>query len=75
MCNLYTLDPALIGLAEDFEKFLGLKLVLSAGPDTLANQPWAKVVYPKYQGLFAAASSPPPASASGPARRAPRPGT
>lgn len=27
--------------------------MLSAGPDTLANQPWAKQVYPKYQGLFA----------------------
>lgn len=53
MCNLYTLDPVLIELAEDFQKFLGRRLVLSAGPDTLSNQPWAKVVYPKYQGLFA----------------------
>jgi putative SOS response-associated peptidase YedK len=52
MCNLYTLDPALIELAESFETFLSRRLVLSAGPDTLANQPWAKVVYPRYQGLF-----------------------
>jgi putative SOS response-associated peptidase YedK len=52
MCNLYTLDPALIDLAEDFKKFLGRTLRLSAGPETLANQPWAKTVYPKYQGLF-----------------------
>ncbi|HEY8573976.1 SOS response-associated peptidase [Phenylobacterium sp.] len=53
MCNLYTLDPALKELAEDFHRFLSLELVLAAGPDTLSNQPWAKVVYPKYQGLFA----------------------
>jgi putative SOS response-associated peptidase YedK len=53
MCNLYTLDPALSDLAALFEKFLGLELKLSAGPETLSNQPWAKVVYPKYQGLFA----------------------
>jgi putative SOS response-associated peptidase YedK len=53
MCNLYTLEPSLIELAEDFHKFLGRTLVLSAGPDTLANQPWATTVYPKYQGLFA----------------------
>ena len=53
MCNLYTLDPALIELAQDFQKVLGLELKLAAGPDTLSNQPWAKVVYPKYQGLFA----------------------
>ncbi|WP_309090785.1 SOS response-associated peptidase family protein [Phenylobacterium sp.] len=53
MCNLYTLDPALTDLAAAFERFLGLELKLSAGPDTLSNQPWAKVVYPKYQGLFA----------------------
>lgn len=53
MCNLYTLDPSLIELAEAFQRFLGRTLTLSSGPDTLANQPWAKVVYPKYQGLFA----------------------
>lgn len=53
MCNLYTLDGALNDWAEAFETFLSRQLVLSAGPDTLANQPWAKVVYPKYQGLFA----------------------
>lgn len=52
MCNLYTLDPVLTELAEDFEKFLGRRLHLSAGADTLANQPWKKAVYPGYQGLF-----------------------
>jgi putative SOS response-associated peptidase YedK len=52
MCNLYTLDPVLTELAADFDKFLSSRLHLAAGPDTLANQPWAKVVYPKYQGLF-----------------------
>lgn len=58
MCNLYTLDPALIELAENFQKFLGRTLILSAGADTLANQPWAKTVYPKYQGLFARPGDP-----------------
>lgn len=52
MCNLYTLEPSLAALAEAFERHLGQTLVLSAGDATLANQPWAKVVYPKYQGLF-----------------------
>jgi putative SOS response-associated peptidase YedK len=52
MCNLYTLEPVLDELAADFDKFLGRRLHLAAGPDTLANQPWAKVVYPRYQGLF-----------------------
>ena len=58
MCNLYTLEPSLIELAEAFERFLGLHLALSSGPDTLANQPWAKTVYPKYQGLFARPADP-----------------
>jgi putative SOS response-associated peptidase YedK len=53
MCNLYTLDPALKELAEDFQRFLSRRLALAAGDDTLSNQPWAKTVYPKYQGLFA----------------------
>ena len=53
MCNLYTLDPNLADLAQFFERYLERKLVLAAGPDTLSNQPWAKTVYPKYQGLFA----------------------
>jgi putative SOS response-associated peptidase YedK len=53
MCNLYTLEPSLIELAQAFDNFLGLQLALPAGPDTLANQPWARTVYPKYQGLFA----------------------
>lgn len=53
MCNLYTLEPNLIELAEAFQTFLGRTLILRAGADTLSNQPWAKVVYPKYQGLFA----------------------
>ena len=44
MCNLYTLDPVLTELAADFDKFLGRRLHLAAGADTLANQPWAKVV-------------------------------
>ena len=52
MCNLYDLEGQLNAWAEDFEKFLGLELDLPAGADTLANQPWAKTVYPKYQGLF-----------------------
>lgn len=52
MCNLYTLEQDLAALAAAFEQFLGQTLTLSAGPDTLANQPWATTVYPKYQGLF-----------------------
>ncbi|MBI1198515.1 MAG: SOS response-associated peptidase [Phenylobacterium sp.] len=52
MCNLYTIEETLNAWAEDFERFLGERLTLSAGPDTLANQPWATTVYPKYQGLF-----------------------
>lgn len=52
MCNLYTLDPVLNELAEDFDRFLGRRLHLAAGPDTLANQPWKTSVWPKYQGLF-----------------------
>lgn len=52
MCNLYTLDRALNEWAEDFEKFLGLRVHLAAGPDTLANQPWKTSVWPRYQGLF-----------------------
>lgn len=52
MCNLYTLDRALNEWAVDFEKFLGLRVHLSAGPDTLANQPWKTSVWPRYQGLF-----------------------
>jgi putative SOS response-associated peptidase YedK len=53
MCNLYTLDPVLNELAEDFDRFLGRRLHLAAGADTLANQPWKASVWPKYQGLFA----------------------
>jgi len=53
MCNLYTLAPNLRDLAKAFEQVLGLRLELSAGDATLANQPWAMTVYPKYQGLFA----------------------
>jgi putative SOS response-associated peptidase YedK len=52
MCNLYTLDPVLDELAADFDKFLGRRLHLAAGPDTLANQPWAKEAFPRCQGLF-----------------------
>lgn len=52
MCNLYTLEPALIDLAEEFDRFLGMVLSLPAGPDTLSNRPWAKTVYPAYDGLF-----------------------
>ena len=52
MCNLYTLDGGLDAWADAFERFLGARLTLSAGPDTLANQPWATTVYPKSQGLF-----------------------
>ena len=58
MCNLYTLDRSLATLAADFERLLGRTLVLSAGPDTLANQPWATTVYPKHQGLFVRAADP-----------------
>jgi putative SOS response-associated peptidase YedK len=56
MCNLYTLEPALTELAEAFERFLSRRLLLSAGPETLANQPWKTTVYPKYQGLFVRAA-------------------
>jgi putative SOS response-associated peptidase YedK len=52
MCNLYTLDPVLTELAEDFDRFLGRRLHLAAGPATLSNQPWKTAVWPKYQGLF-----------------------
>lgn len=52
MCNLYTLEQTLNAWAEAFETFLGERLILSAGPDTLANQPWKNAIYPKYQGLF-----------------------
>jgi len=58
MCNLYTLEPALTELAEAFERFLSRRLVLSAGADTLANQPWKTTVYPKYQGLFVRPADP-----------------
>lgn len=52
MCNLYTLEATLNEWATAFESFLGEELTLSAGEATLANQPWAEQVYPKYQGLF-----------------------
>lgn len=52
MCNLYNNDAGLLKWAEDFQEFLSIHLDLPAGADTLSNQPWAKVVYPKYQGLF-----------------------
>lgn len=52
MCNLYTLKPSLTELAELLQNGVGLRLSLSAGPDTLSNRPWATVVYPKYDGLF-----------------------
>jgi putative SOS response-associated peptidase YedK len=52
MCNLYTLDPVLTELAQGFDKWLGLRVHLAAGPDTLANQPWKTSVWPRYQGLF-----------------------
>lgn len=52
MCNLYTLDPALKELAEDFQKFLGRTLHLEAGDATLANRPLKPYVAPKGQGLF-----------------------
>lgn len=52
MCNLYTLTPGIADWAALFESFMGAPLTLAAGPDTLANQPWAMTVYPKYQGLF-----------------------
>jgi putative SOS response-associated peptidase YedK len=52
MCNLYTVEPTLIEWAQAFDQFLGLELHLSAGADTLANQPWKTTMYPAYQGLF-----------------------
>jgi putative SOS response-associated peptidase YedK len=58
MCNLYTLKPPLADLAKAFEEILGRRLTQSAGADTLANQPWAQTVYPKYQGLFARLADP-----------------
>lgn len=58
MCNLYTLDPALIDLAKAFDRLLGMTLSLPAGPDTLSNRPWAKTVYPAYDGLFVRPADP-----------------
>lgn len=52
MCNLYTLKLDLAELAGAFRQVLSQTLVLPAGAATLANQPWATTVYPKYQGLF-----------------------
>lgn len=46
MCNLYTIEPSLIAWAQEFERFLGEEMILSAGADTLANQPWPQAVYP-----------------------------
>lgn len=42
----------------DLGKFLGLQQHPVAASATLANQPWAKIVYPKYQGLFVRAVDP-----------------
>lgn len=58
MCNLYTLDKTLKALAEAFAGGLGRELVLAAGEATLANQPWASVVYPNSQGLFVRPADP-----------------
>src|SRR4051812_23501033 len=58
MCNLYTNKPKLADLAHAVDPDLGLRLVLSAGAETLANQPWATTVYPKYQGLFVRPTDP-----------------
>jgi len=52
MCNLCTIEPSLIELAEAFEKFLEIHLSLPAGEATLPNQPWKTTMYPGYQGLF-----------------------
>lgn len=52
MCNLYTIEGPLSDWSQLFERYIGQPLTLSAGPETLANQPWATTVYPKYQGLF-----------------------
>ncbi len=52
MCNLYTNNPNIAEWAEIVRDHMGVDFILSAGPDTLANQPWAATVYPKYQGLF-----------------------
>ena len=52
MCNLYKLDASLVDLVKQFQELLDMELFLSAGPDTLANQPWKEMVYPAYQGLF-----------------------
>lgn len=54
MCNLYENNPALIDWAERFKEVLGFELQLPAGAaDGTSNLTYAKVVYPKYQGLFA----------------------
>lgn len=58
MCNLYTLTSNLSDLADLFSAHLGRPLVLEAGPDTLANRPWATTVYPKYDGLFVRPADP-----------------
>ena len=53
MCNLKDNNPSLEEWVAEFRDILGAELHLAAGPDTLSNSPWAKMVYPKYQGLFA----------------------
>jgi len=52
MCNLYRNDPKLDDWVAFFAEYLNLPVILDAGGDTLANRPWAKEVYPKYDGLF-----------------------
>ena len=52
MCNLYKIDLKMADLARAFEALMGQPLTLSAGPDTLANQPWPEMIYPGYQGPF-----------------------
>lgn len=50
MCNLYSNNPELDDIVQAFEEFLGLQLIAPAG--RLSNTPWAKSVWPRYQGLF-----------------------
>jgi len=50
MCNLYSNNPELDDIVRALEEMLGLNLALPAG--RLSNTPWARSVWPRYQGLF-----------------------
>jgi putative SOS response-associated peptidase YedK len=53
MCNLFKNNISLGEWSALFGGELRIPLFLAAGEATLSNRPWAQLVYPKYQGLFA----------------------